>query len=425
MRTLALLLVAGCGSSSGGGGADAAPGADSGDPADAAVAGEPLDLLWTHDYVLQMEFAPALAADGTIVIQGKRATYTPEGGPTLIALDPASREVMWSAVTDPGAVPAPPPTIDDGVVIAPATVTGEELGGRLYRFDLATGQVLAPVELTGPVTDGIAIGADGTLYAPATPLQAVVESEVDWSYMMVDGGKTGSNPAIGPSGSIYVGGRGVVDHNLHAVNPDGSEKWKRDMGASIIQPIAIGPGELVHAVSADGLLVAYESDGELAWSFQLDSYSSGGGMVIGPDGTVYVGSIGNLPGSYTSPYLYAVRDGAIVWQKLVGLSWISTTPALSAAGTLYVSDFCRGLHAVRASDGEVTASYQIEGLGEDECASFGAPTIGPDGTVYVWNEGQAGGPGSGLYVFHGDGTGPADSSWPQEGADAAHTGRAR
>src|SRR5690606_16874202 len=152
-----------------------------------------------------------------------------------------------------------------------------------------------------------------------------------------------------------------------------------------------------------GVVVAYEASGELAWSIQLPSFSSGGGIVIGPDRTIYVGTIGTTPGSYEGEHLFAVREGeggqgAIVWKKKVGLSWIPTTPALS--------------------------SYELpEVAGEDLCASFSAPAIGPDGRVYVWNGGRPGGEGAGLYVFRGDGTGPADSPWPQEGGDPAHTGR--
>ncbi|HLU64948.1 MAG TPA: PQQ-binding-like beta-propeller repeat protein, partial [Kofleriaceae bacterium] len=319
-------------------------------------------------------------------------------------------------------------TIHDGEVLVPAALTGAD-SGRLYRYQLAGGAPLDPVDLTGPVTDGLAVGGDGTIYAAATPLQAVAEGGVTWSYPMDGNGKTGSNAAIGPSGTIYVGGRGLTEHNLHAVNPDGSRKWAHDVGASIIDPIAVDDEERIYALTADGVVVAYEASGELAWSIQLPSFSSGGGIVIGPDRTIYVGTIGTTPGSYEGEHLFAVREGeggqgAIVWKKKVGLSWIPTTPALSSGGTLYVSDFCKTLTAVRASDGEELWSYELpEVAGEDLCASFSAPAIGPDGRVYVWNGGRPGGEGAGLYVFRGDGTGPADSPWPQEGGDPAHTGR--
>ena len=400
-----------------------APDATPGDPG-----GPPGELLWIHEHVMQVEFAPSLAPDGTILIQGKASIDTPEGAENLLALDPQDGGRLWGAVTSPGAVPAPPVTIHGGEVLAPATVSGEELGGRIYRYDLADGEPLPAIELTGPITDGLAVGADGTLYAPATPLQAIAGGEVSWSYDMVGGGKTGSNPAVGPSGTIYVGARGLNDHNLHAVNPDGSEKWKRDAGAAIIDPIALDDEERVYALNSRGLLLAYDPDGELAWSLQLDSGSSGGGIVVGPDRTVYVGTIGGTPGVYTGEYLYAVREGEggqgeLVWQTVAGMSWIGTTPALSAGSTLYVTDFCRTLVALRASDGAEQWRYEIPGLDVDQCAPFSAPALGEDGRIYAWNRGLAGGAGAGLYAFRGDGTGPADGPWSQEGRDPAHTGR--
>jgi outer membrane protein assembly factor BamB len=422
--SLALALLAGCAAPG-----DGALGPDGGGEAEADPdpGGPPDEVLWVHRYAMQVEFAPALSPDGTIVVQGRSSIDTPEGGPTVLALDRRG-ELRWSASTEPGAVPAPAASLHDGVVLVPATVSGSPLGGRLYRFQLADGQALPSIELSGPVTDGLAVAADGTVYAPATPLQAVADEKVQWSYAMVADGKTGSNPAIGPSGTIYVGARGLNDHNLHAVTPAGTERWKRDVGSAIIDPIAIDDEERIYALNSKGRLVAYDADGTLAWSLQLDSGSSGGGIVVGPDRTVYLGTIGKSPGVYTGEYLYAARQGddgqgELVWQAKVGMSWIGTTPALSESGTLYVSDFCRGLMAVRASDGQELWRYEIPELGENQCASFGSPALGADGRIYAWNGGLVGGAGAGLYAFRGDGAGPADSPWPQEGGDPTHQGR--
>lgn len=386
----------------------------------------PGDVLWSYSYALQVQFAPAIAEDGTIVAQGTRTLHTPAGGPTVVAVSPTG-ELRWDAVSAPGATPAPPPAIDDGVVLVPAAKQGA-VDGVLYRYQLEGGTALPPIDLTGPIMDGLAVGSDGTIYIPATPLQAVRDGAPVWSYLMTGDGKTGTNAAVGPSGTIYVAGRGA-DHNLHAINPDGSEKWTRDLGAATIDPLAVDDAERIYVVTSGGKLFVYDVEGELAWTYQLPSNRSGGGMVIGPDRTVYVGAAGTTPGAYTGEYLFALREGEagkgeVVWRKLVGLSWITATPALSANGTLYVSDFCRTIAAVRASDGEELWSYAVPGAVEtDTCALFSAPAIGADGTVYAWTEGLPSGEGGGLYAFHGDGSGPAAAAWVQEGADAAHRGR--
>jgi outer membrane protein assembly factor BamB len=427
--SLSLSLLAACGSSDDGGDADGGGGGTDGAP-EADAAGPPDEPVLLYPAILQVEFAPAVAADGTIVVHGKRSIYTPDELGTVLAIDP-SGELLWSGTTDPGAVPAPPATIHDGVVIAPATVSGEELGGRVYRFELDGGAPVDPLELVGPITDGVAIAAGGAIVAPATPLMSVGGAD-DWTYDMTGGGKTGSNAAIAPDGTIYVAGRGVTEHNLHAVGPDGEGAWMRDLGAAVIDPIAVDDDGRAYVVNTDGELFVYEPSGDLAWSFQLDSYSSGGGPILGHDGVVFVGTGGNTPGDYDGEYMYAVRQaegtaGEILWRKLVGLSWVTHTPALSEGGTLYVSDFCRTLAAVRASDGAPMWEYQIPEVEGDQCAGWSAPVIAGDGTVYAWNEGLAGaeGVGAGLYRFPGDGTGPAATPWPQEGADAAHTGRAQ
>ena len=45
--------------------------------------------------------------------------------------------------------------------------------------------------------------------------------EVQWSYSI--GCEDRGGPAVGPDGVIYVGGHSGY---IHAVNPDGTEKWK-------------------------------------------------------------------------------------------------------------------------------------------------------------------------------------------------------
>ena len=52
--------------------------------------------------------------------------------------------------------------------------------------------------------------------------------EVRWSYSI--GCEDLGGPAVGPDGVVYVGGHSGV---IHAVNPDGSEKWKRPFPVSL------------------------------------------------------------------------------------------------------------------------------------------------------------------------------------------------
>ncbi len=68
--SFSLSLLAACGSSDGGGDADGGGGGTDGAPA-ADAAGPPDEPVLLYPAILQVEFAPAVAADGTIVVQGK------------------------------------------------------------------------------------------------------------------------------------------------------------------------------------------------------------------------------------------------------------------------------------------------------------------------------------------------------------------
>ena len=421
------MFAAACGGGDDGGGegADARRFDAPGTP-DARTEGYlPGEIVWSVPLPLDVEHAPALAPDGTVVVQGQ---WDGEGsdGDTLVAVS-ADGTILWGEATLPGSVPAPPPTIDDGMVYASATTNvGGDLNALLHRVTLA-GVASAPIALTGPVGDGLAVGADGTLYVPATPLHAIVGDGITWSAPMIGAGKTGSNAAVGPSGTIYVGARGLEDHTVHAIAPDGHELWATDVGAAVIDPIAIDRDEHVYALNGDGTLVVLDSAGDVSWSLALDSGSSGGGMVLDPDGTVYVGTLSATPGDIAAEVLYAARKGdgtagVRVWARNVGYGAITTTPALSSSGVLYVSDYCQGLHAMRVSDGEILWTVEAAGREEDRCAPWSSPRLGPDGRVYAFSQGLGNGTGA-LVAIEGDGSGPAASAWPQQGGDAAHHAR--
>jgi outer membrane protein assembly factor BamB len=62
-----------------------------------------------------------------------------------------------------------------------------------------------------------------------------------------------SSPAVGADGTIYVGSD---DHNLYAINPDGSLKWRYDTGDKVYSSPAIGSDGTIYAGSDDDNLYA-------------------------------------------------------------------------------------------------------------------------------------------------------------------------
>ncbi len=98
---------------------------------------------------------------------------------------------------------------------------------------------------------------------------------------------------------------------------------------------------------------------------------------IGPDGTIYAGSIGG--------YLYGLTpDGKIRWSTVIGQG-LGSSMAVDSHGTVFFGrreDFL----AAYTSDG--TAKYQVRTQGD----VYSSPIIAADGAIYM-------GGGNYLYAF--------------------------
>ncbi|WP_320174256.1 PQQ-binding-like beta-propeller repeat protein [Maridesulfovibrio sp.] len=158
----------------------------------------------------------------------------------------------------------------------------------------------------------------------------------------------------------------------------GNEKWY----FAKFGGIAIGSDGTVYVGSKDTNLYALESDKTEKWS-----YTTGGEITSAPtissDGTIYVGA--------GDGKLYAVNsDGSEKWIYDTG-SGISRSAAINSDGTIYVGAGDGKLHAVD-SDGSQKWIYGTD------LTLTSAPVIGPDGTVYVAADDYN------LYAIKSDGT---------------------
>lgn len=116
----------------------------------------------------------------------------------------------------------------------------------------------------------------------------------------------------------------------------------------------------------------------LVWKFPLPAHAlSNASPVVGPDGTIYMPSENGL---------FAINpDGTLKWQKWTGAFAATITrgaPAVAADGTaVYVwkANFLNGgrLYALNPGDGSVLWSVSVGDV------SYGSPTVGPDGTIYI------------------------------------------
>ena len=88
---------------------------------------------------------------------------------------------------------------------------------------------------------------------------------------------------------------------LYAVDIDGKEKWKYDIGATIISSPTLGKDGTVYVGAADSVFYAIAPEGDrIKWSYKTGGSFDFSSAAIAEDGTIYVGS--------TDGALYAFGD---------------------------------------------------------------------------------------------------------------------
>jgi hypothetical protein len=181
----------------------------------------------------------------------------------------------------------------------------------------------------------------------------------DWS---IDGG-----PVIGADGTIYFGG---WDHYLHAINPDGTEKWRFNTGDIIINGIpAINDDGTIYVGNMDGDIFAVNPDGTSKWV--LNQNVVWGSPCIGEDGTIY----------FPTKDIVAINpNGTIKWIYEIG-NTLHSSPAIDLEGTIYVGEFNGNFHAINP-DGTLKWMHNLGGV------IRGSASIGADGTVYIGGNGD-------------------------------------
>ena len=222
-----------------------------------------------------------------------------------------------------------------------------------------------------------AIGSDGTVYVGTSlgELHAIDGSDgtVQWTYATGGAITLWAAPAIGADGTIYVGSQ---DTYLHAVNPDGSMRWRYQAGGSIDSTPAIGADGTVYFGSADAKVYAVNgTNGSLRWS-----YTTGGPVystpAIGANNVVYVVSMDN------NLYALSCDDGTVLWQYPIGSPISSAAPSIGPNGTVYVTGNNGGKYTLYAfGDANPTATPTPTSTVTNTPTLTATPTATPTPTV--------------------------------------------
>lgn len=356
--------------------------------------------------------SPALGPDHAVYFGVTIAGSVETGLVVALTSDGANK---WSGLPD-GAF-----ATSEGVESSPAlspdggTVYVGCNNGVLYALSAATGAKLweYPTGFDKAIYTSPAVAVDGTIYVGSSNLSF---GGLDSTFYAVSPagkqlwaksaqGQFEGSPSVGADGTIYYG---TLDHIVYAVNPDGSEKWRRKLNGPIYASPAIAPdGTVFIGSDANEFFGLRPADGGDAWIFGA---AVGVGAALGPDDTVYLGTIE----TQQTGKLYAVDRFSRLkpgWPRsLTGR--ILTVPAVRADGTILFGCEDNYFYALNP-DGTEKWRFNV---GDDVNSS---PAIDTDGSIYFGSSGGR------LYKLPGSGSPLSGySGWPMARREPSHRAQA-
>ena len=144
----------------------------------------------------------------------------------------------------------------------------------------------------GPITSSPAIAADGAIYFTSTDgFLYALKSDGTERWRLRTGGFTESSPVLDDQGNIYLG----VNNSRTAVTAGGEKCLDYGTPLPVDNSPAIAADGLVYFATAWGELSTFKPRGPIVWTAIIGrGVIPNSSLVIGPDGSIYVGDGRNL-----------------------------------------------------------------------------------------------------------------------------------
>jgi len=228
-------------------------------------------VKWTYPTGGDLYSSPAIGVDGTI--------YIGSGSNTIHSIYPNGTR-KWVFNTN-HIVYSSPAIGPDGTIYCGSHDT------YLYALNPENGTLKWKYKTGDWIRVSPCIADDGTIYVISFDcyLHAVnPNGTMKWKTYM---GQAGTSPTIGLDGTIYCGYR-----DLYAINPwNGSIKWIYDVPGTVEggTPCNSIDGTIYLGTWEGGYLIAVNPDGTEKWRKKIGDFTDSP-PAIGADGTVYIGS---------------------------------------------------------------------------------------------------------------------------------------
>jgi outer membrane protein assembly factor BamB len=269
-------------------------------------------IQWTFGTTFAVDYAPVIAADGTIYAQsGDKKIYAITSGGTQkwVYSFPAGYPMGSLAIGADGTIYATESSALNFRALNPS-------GGNIWT--------LTSIKIYSSLT----VAPDGTVLGMGSNLVAINPATATKKFELTIGVTSYSTPAVyyptlGGPWSIIVGGGPKV----YSVSSTGGKNWEfptvNNEYATNGAPL-IGPGGTTY-IAAGYSMYALSKTGTQQWRTVLPGQP--GSPVLGTDGTIYVTASDNR--------LYALTPaGGVKWEVI--LAGPLTTPILTPSGSLWV-----------------------------------------------------------------------------------------